>query len=58
MKYSQNTKKNTKKLKESFKAIFNAHFATLVSKEHFSYNVVLFSGSWHPKRPEMQLTHK
>ena len=45
MKYSQNTKKNTKKLKESFKAIFNAHFATLVSKEHFSYNVVLFSGS-------------
>ena len=32
---SQNTKKNKKTLKVSFKAIFKVHFANLVSKEHF-----------------------
>ena len=35
-KCSQNTKKNKKTLKVSFKAIFNVHFANLVSKEYFS----------------------
>ena len=39
LKCSQKTKKNKKTLKVSFKAIFNAHFANLVSKEYFSYNV-------------------
>ena len=38
--YSQNVKKNKKSLKVSFKAIFNAHFISLVSKEYFSYNVL------------------
>ena len=36
LKRSQNTKKNKKTLKVSLKAIFNAHFANLVSKEYFS----------------------
>ena len=36
LKGSQNTKKNKKTLKVSFSAIFNVHFANLVSKEHFS----------------------
>ena len=36
LKCSQNTKKNKKTLKVSFKAIFNVHFANLVSKEYFS----------------------
>ena len=40
LKCSQNTKKNKKMLKVSFKAIFNAHFANLVSKEYFSYNAL------------------
>ena len=40
LKCSQNTKKNKKTLKVSFKAIFNTHFANLVSKEYFSYNVL------------------
>ena len=40
LKSSQNGKKNKKTLKVSFKAIFNAHFADLVSKEYFSYNVL------------------
>ena len=40
LKCSQNTKKNKKTLKVSFKAIFNAHFANLVSKEYFSYNAL------------------
>ena len=34
------TKKNKKRLKVSFKAIFNAHFINLVNKEYFSYNVL------------------
>ena len=33
---SQNTKKNNKTLKVNFKAIFNVHFANLVSKEYSS----------------------
>ena len=37
---SEREKKNTKKLKVSFNAIFNANFANLVSKEYFSYNVL------------------
>ena len=36
LKCSQNTKKNKETLKVSFKAIFNVHFANLVSKEYFS----------------------
>ena len=36
LKCSQNTKENKKTLKVSFKAIFNVHFANLVSKEYFS----------------------
>ena len=32
----QNTDKNKRTLKVSFKTIFNVHFANLVSKEHFS----------------------
>ena len=36
LKCSQNTKKNKKTLKVSFKAIFNVHFANLVSKDYFS----------------------
>ena len=36
LKCSQNTKKNKRTLKVSFKAIFNLHFANLVSKEYFS----------------------
>ena len=40
LKCSQNAKKNKKRLKVSFKAIFNAHFINLVSKEYFSYNVL------------------
>ena len=36
LKCSQNIKKNNKTLKVSFKAIFNVHFANLVSKEYFS----------------------
>ena len=36
LKCSQNTKKSKKTLKVSFKAIFNVHFANLVSKEYFS----------------------
>ena len=36
LKRSQNTKKNKKTLKVSLKAIFNVHFANLVSKEYFS----------------------
>ena len=36
LKCSQNTKKNKKTLKVSFKAIFNVHFANLVSKKYFS----------------------
>ena len=31
---------NKKGLKVSFKAIFNAHFINLVSKEYSSYNVL------------------
>ena len=37
---SEREKKNKKKLKVSFNAIFNANFANLVSKEYFSYNVL------------------
>ena len=33
-------KENKKTLKVSFKAIVNAHFANLVSKEYFSYNIL------------------
>ena len=40
LKCSQNAKKNKKTFKVSFKEIFNAHFANLVSKEYFSYNVL------------------
>ena len=36
LKCRQNTKKNKKTLKVSFKAIFNVHFANLVSEEYFS----------------------
>ena len=36
LKCGQNTKKNKKTLKVSFKAIFNVHFANLVSTEYFS----------------------
>ena len=36
LKCSQNTKKNKKTLKASFKAMFNVHFANLVSKENLS----------------------
>ena len=36
LKCSQNTKKNKKTLKVSFKAIFNVHFAYFVSKAYFS----------------------
>ena len=36
LKCSQNTKKNKKTIKVSLKAIFNVHFAYLVSKEYFS----------------------
>ena len=36
LKCSQNTKKNKKTLKVSFKAIFNVHFANLGYKEYFS----------------------
>ena len=36
LKCSQNKKKNKKTLKVSFKAIFNVHFANLVSKKYFS----------------------
>ena len=36
LKCSQNTKKNKEALNVSFKAIFNLHFANLVSKEYFS----------------------
>ena len=43
LKCSQNAKKNRKTLKVIFKAIFNAHFANLVSKQYFSYNVLQFS---------------
>ena len=43
LKCSQNAKKNKKRLKVSFKAIFNAHFINLVSKEYFSFNVLQFS---------------
>ena len=32
-------KENKNTLKVSFKAIFNAHFANLLRKEYFSYNV-------------------
>ena len=35
LKCSQNTKKNKRTLKVSFKAIVNVHFANLVSKEYF-----------------------
>ena len=42
-KCSQNTKKNKKTLKVSFKAIFNVHFANLVSKNISPYNVLQFS---------------
>ena len=38
LKYSQNAKKNKKRLKVSFKVIFNAHFINLMSKEYSSYN--------------------
>ena len=63
LKCSQNTKKNKKTLNVSFKAIFNVHFANLVSKEYCSIQrliifLQLFSGSWHPKRSETQSTHK
>ena len=40
LKCSQNAKKNKKRLKISFKALFNANFINLVSKEYFSYNVL------------------
>ena len=40
LKCSQNTKKNKKTLNVSFKAIFNVHFANLVSKEYFSIQVL------------------
>ena len=33
-------KKNKKRLSVSFKAIFNAQFINLVSKEYFAYNVL------------------
>ena len=36
LKCSQNTKENKRTLKVNFKAIFNVHFANLVSKEYFS----------------------
>ena len=42
LKCSQNTKKNKKTLKVSFKAIFNVHFADLVSKEYFSIQRLMF----------------
>ena len=38
LKCSKNAKKNKIRLKVSFKAIFNAHFINLVSKEYSSYN--------------------
>ena len=40
LKCIENTKKNKKRLKVSFRAIFNAHFINLVSKEYFSYKVL------------------
>ena len=40
LKRSRNTKKNKKTREVSFKAIFNVHFANLVSKEYFSCNVL------------------
>jgi len=40
LKCSQNAKKNKKSLKISCKAILNAHFIYLVSKESFSYNIL------------------
>ena len=33
-------KEKQEKPKGKFKAIFNAHFISLVSKEYFSYNVL------------------
>ena len=42
LKCSQNTKKSKKTLKVSFKAIFNVHFANLVSKEYFSIQRLVF----------------
>ena len=33
-------KKDMKRLKVSFRAIFNAHFINLVNKQYFSYNVL------------------
>ena len=38
--YSEHKKKNRKRLKVSFRAIFNAHLINLVNKEYFSYNVL------------------
>ena len=41
---SEYTKANKKTLKVSFKAIFNVHFANLVSKEYFSIQrLIIFS---------------
>ena len=39
-------RKTRKRLKVSFKAIFNAHFINLVSKEYFSYNALYFLAVW------------
>ena len=40
MQSERNEKQEAKTLKVSFKAIFDVHFANLVSKEYFSYNIL------------------
>ena len=42
LKCSHDTKKKEKRLKVSFKAIFNVHFANLVSKEYFIQRLIIF----------------
>ena len=40
LKCSQNAKKKQEDAKGKLHALFNAHFADLVSKEYFPYNVL------------------
>ena len=46
LKCSQNAKKNKKTLEVSFKAIFDVHFANLVSKEYFSIQRLTYAYSY------------
>ena len=58
LKCSQNTKKNKKTLKVSFKAISNVHFANLVSKELACSAGVFFGRAIWSRKPHVQTSRR